>query len=242
MISIKNLLKHESSTDWETQYRQALANVSDPRLQHFYQQGVCPANTPLSETRFVALDFETTGLSPDKDDIISIGLVPFTLNRVYLRQAKHWFVSPNRPLEEDSVKIHGITHSDIIDAPDLSRVLEELLEAIAGSIVVVHYKAIERQFLDKALVQRIGEGILFPVVDTLELETAIQHKAVSGIMNRLKGTKPQSVRLSKSRTRYGLPPYSPHHALVDAIATAELLQAQVAHHFTPETTISEIWS
>lgn len=241
MIEIKKLLKLKNSTDWKQHYDQALTRISDQRLQHFYQQGVCSADTPLSQARFVALDFETTGLSAEKDDIISIGLIPFSLNRIYLRQAKHWIVSPNRPLAEESVVIHGITHSDILNAPDLTRVLEQLLEALAGHIVVAHFKTIEREFLDKSLKERIGEGILFPMVDTMEIETAIQHKQSSGIFNRVMGKKPQSVRLANSRGRYGLPPYAPHHALTDAIATAELLQAQIAHHFSPETPISKIW-
>ncbi len=36
-------------------------------------------------------------------------------------------------------------------------------------------------------------------------------------------------------------PTNPHHALTDALATAELLQAQIAYHFDPDTPISEVW-
>jgi len=39
-----------------------------------------------------------------------------------------------------------------------------------------------------------------------------------------------------------LPRYRLHHALTDALATAELLQAQVAHRFTPDTPLSALWS
>ncbi|HAS3970887.1 TPA: 3'-5' exonuclease, partial [Vibrio cholerae] len=38
-----------------------------------------------------------------------------------------------------------------------------------------------------------------------------------------------------------LPPYSPHHALTDAIATAELFQAQCAYHLPPHTAIQSLW-
>ena len=50
-----------------------------------------------------------------------------------------------------------------------------------------------------------------------------------------------SIRLNASRERYGLPVYQGHHALVDALATAELLQAQISHHYTPETQLKDIW-
>ncbi len=50
-----------------------------------------------------------------------------------------------------------------------------------------------------------------------------------------------AVRLGQSRLRYGLPAYTPHHALTDAIATAELLQAQVAYHFDSKINVSTLW-
>ena len=240
-MNLLNKFYNTSNYDWTQHYKSMLDKVKDERLAQFYQQGVIDESIPLSQLKFVALDFETTGLDPVKDDIISIGLVPFTLNRVYLNQAKHWYVNPNTSLDEESVVIHGITHSDIVDAPDLKRILEQVLESLAGSIVVVHYRRIEREFFDIALKHRIGEGILFPVVDTLEIESRIQKKKNRSFMNWLKGSKPASVRLGTSRKRYGLPPYSPHHALTDAIATAELFQAQVAYHYSPDTPICRIW-
>ena len=42
--------------------------------------------------------------------------------------------------------------------------------------------------------------------------------------------------------RYGLPLYSAHHALTDALACGELLQAQVARHYSGRTLISALWS
>ncbi|MGR5470369.1 3'-5' exonuclease, partial [Vibrio astriarenae] len=106
-----------------------------------------------------------------------------------------------------------------------------VLDALAGKVVVVHYKNIERQFFNNALLNIIGEGIQFPVVDTLDIEYAIQRRECAGWLNKLKGKKPGSVRLGHARERYNLPAYQPHHALTDALATAELLQAQLQHHF-----------
>lgn len=235
------LFKSGNIKDWRGYYQQKADTSRNKLLQSFYKLGITNPETPVSQVKFVALDFETTGLDARKDDIISIGLVPFDLNRIYLRQAQHWIVNPNRPLEEESVVIHGITHSDIVDAPDLTRILEQVLEALSESVVVVHYRVIERAFLNAALKARIGEGILFPLVDTLEMESDIQSREASGFINWLKGTKPKSVRLGASRQRYGLPAYTPHHALTDAIATAELFQAQIAHHYSPETPIAKFW-
>ncbi|EAQ54135.1 3'-5' exonuclease [Vibrio sp. MED222] len=236
-----NKLFRSPAVDWTFKFAQKLERARDERLKQFYSQPLPAPDTPLSEVTFLAVDFETTGLNPNKDGIITIGLVPFTLNRIYLRQAKHWTLRPKQKLEEDSVVIHGITHNDIIDAPDLSEVLDEILESMGGHIPVVHYRRIERDFLDNALKVRLGEGIEFPVLDTLEIESQIQNKLAGGLWNKLKGKKPASVRLGQSRRRYHLPDYTPHHALTDAIATAELLQAQIAHHFSPDMPVKDFW-
>ncbi|NLW04889.1 MAG: 3'-5' exonuclease, partial [Pseudomonadaceae bacterium] len=47
--------------------------------------------------------------------------------------------------------------------------------------------------------------------------------------------------LAACRERYGLPNYHPHDALTDALATAELLQAQIAHHYSPDTPLKKVW-
>lgn len=232
----KNLPKN-----WHAFYQAQSAQVKNELLQKFYRGGLVDFTTPLKDVEFVALDFETTGLNSSKDGIISIGLIPFTLDRIYCNQSRHWLVNPKKPLEEDSVVIHGITHSDLSDAPDLRRILEQVLDALAGKVVVAHYRAIEREFFDRALKERIGEGIIFPMIDTLEIEYDIQKQANRGFFKRLFGRKMSSVRLGASRDRYGLPTYQPHHALVDAIATAELLQAQILHHYSPDMPIESLW-
>ncbi|KII75954.1 3'-5' exonuclease [Vibrio renipiscarius] len=226
---------------WPNKYALKTQRSRSESLTHFYQQGLPEANCPLENVRFLAMDFETTGLNPNTDDIITIGTVPFDLNRIYLNQARHWTVKPRKQLDEHSVVIHGITHSDLIDAPDLSEIYPEVLEQMAGKIMVVHYKRIEREFFDRALQERIQEGIEFPVVDTMAIETRIQQRNYGGLWNKLRGITPQSVRLGRARTRYNLPPYTPHHALTDAIATAELLQAQIAYHYSPNSPIGAIW-
>lgn len=227
-------------SDWPTFFEQQTNIAKDPLLKQFYAEGVVDENTPIKDLNFVALDFETTGLNAEKDDIVSIGLVPFNLNSIYCAQSAHWIVRPKPPLKDESIVIHGITHSDISDAPDLLKILEDVLNHLHNKIVVVHYRPIERNFFDSALKRRIHEGILFPVIDTMQIEGNLQYKKLSWL-KRILGNSIPSVRLANSRERYGLPPYSAHNALIDAIATAELFQAQIAHHFSLQTPIGELW-
>ncbi|MCG9719928.1 3'-5' exonuclease [Shewanella sp. Isolate7] len=237
---LKKLLS-PPSIDWPGKFEQRLKTTEHEGLRQYYMGGLPDPDTPLAEIEFLAMDFETTGLNVDKDDIVSIGTVPFNLRRIFLNRAQHWTVRPREQLAEESVIIHGITHNDILDAPDFSAIFEQVLQQMTGKIMVVHYQEIERRFLERALINRIRQGIEFPVIDTMALETDIQNRQHGGLLNRLKGEKPGSVRLGQSRSRYGLPSYPPHNALTDAIATAELLQAQVAHHFDPSRPIKDFW-
>ena len=237
---IKYLLQ-TPTIDWPGKFRTRLELAAHPALKSYYEKELPAPDTALEDIEFLALDFETTGLDPIKDDIITIGLVPFTLNRIFMNRARHWTVRPRKQLNEESVVIHGITHDDVLNAPDFSEVIPEILDAMSGHIMVVHYQRIEREFLDRALKARFNEGIEFPVIDTMLLESGIQKRICGGLWNKLKGKKKQSVRLGKSRTRYGLPAYTPHHALTDAIATAELLQAQIAYHYDGKQPIRDFW-
>lgn len=231
----------EMQVDWSAVYQQRLEQTKDERLRSFYEAGVVSPDTPISQVSFVAVDFETTGFDPQKDGIVSIGLVPFNLQRIQCQGAKHWIVRPRTVLAEDSVVIHGITHSDIKSAPDFMRVLEHLLKALEGKIVVVHHRGIERPFLDVALQKRINEGILFPVVDTMELEARVHRTKPLSIWQRFRGHSLPSIRLVDSRERYNLPYYRQHNALTDALATAELFLAQVSYRFSKDTPIQELW-
>ena len=236
----KNMMR-APAIDWEKKFEAKQQTSRNDSLKRYYNAGIPSAETNLEDVTFLAMDFETTGLDSDQDDIITIGTVPFNLNRIFINKAHHWTVRPRQQLAEESVIIHGITHSDILDAPDLSEVYDQVLQQMAGKVMVVHYQRIEREFFDRALKDRINEGIEFPVVDTMHLETLYQQRIRGGILNKVLGKKPDSVRLGASRSRYGLPPYTPHHALTDAVATAELLQAQIAHHYERTMKLNQIW-
>ncbi|MCA1743563.1 MAG: 3'-5' exonuclease [Desulfonatronovibrio sp.] len=233
---IRSKIRGNIIKDWQAIMAARKNLARDQRLKDFYDSYYFPPKIPIDQVSYVAIDFETTGLNPETDDIISIGIVPFSLEKIYCAQAAQWLVSPSGELYEQSITFHGITHSDLAKAPGLMQIIKELLGALSGKIIVVHCHQIERGFLNKALMDGLGEGIFFPVIDTMAIESTIQAKTNGGLLNRLRGRKPATVRLSNTRERYGLPEYRLHHALTDALATAELFQAQIAHHFPPRKT------
>ena len=227
--------------NWNARYAQLADDAQNNLLKEFYLSTFSDASVSVKDIPFVALDFETTGLNSKTDDIVSVGLVPFTLARIYCKQSKHWVVQPRRNLSESSIVIHGITHNDVDNAPDFDNIIAPLLDALRSKVIVVHYSAIERGFFNSALLLRLKERIEFMVVDTMELERRAL-KAKQGLIGQIFNTKLGSLRLNDCRKRYSLPVYEGHNALTDALATAELLQAQLRHHYTEETPLCTIWT
>lgn len=227
--------------DWAAYLEERASESTDERLKRFYQANWPAPDTPISEVPMVALDLETTGLDSRRDVIVSIGLVPFTLSRIHSPKARYWVVRPDKPLTSKSITFHRITHSAVANAPALNAMFEELMQCLAGRLVVVHFKQIERHFLNAAAKQIFGDRLLFPVIDTMAIERT--HLQLDRIRwwRRWLGQRRPSLRLNDCRQRYHLPQYEAHHALVDAQATAELLQAQLSYRYSPDTPVSALW-
>ncbi|MGP9799658.1 3'-5' exonuclease [Rheinheimera sp. NSM] len=228
-------------SNWQQYYQQQAEHSQHALLRQFYQAGMVAADTPVRDVPLLALDIETTGLNPASSGIVSIGLLPMDLNQIYASRARQWLLKPRFALSDESVTLHRITHSDIAQAPDLSEVLPQLLALMAGKVVIVHYRGIERPFLHAAMQARLGQGCYFPVIDTMALEARLHRRKTLSLWQQLRGKKPVSIRLADSRLRYGLPSYRPHHAATDALACAELFRAQLAARFSPDTPISQLW-
>ncbi|SDU26517.1 3'-5' exonuclease [Halopseudomonas salegens] len=231
----------KTRTEWPELMAAHAAHASHPALADFYRAFDIAPDTPLSEIPLVALDIETTGLDPTRDAIVSIGLVNCSSQRV--RCAEHWYqVVRPRHLSIDSIPLHRITHAEVRHAPPLTDVLPMLLQHLQGKVALVHYHPIEREFLAHAVKQLLGQALYFPLIDTMQLEARQHPRQSRSWLDRLRGKGPASLRLADCRSRYHLPAYQPHHALTDAIASAELLQAQCSRHVDAGRAVKEFWS
>ncbi|KZN12543.1 3'-5' exonuclease [Marinomonas sp. TW1] len=228
--------KNVSFQDWQANFEQWAEEAPEGALKRYYQAGMIHATTPLKDAPLLALDLETTGLDPKIDEIISLGLIPMTHNAIRCQGARYWMAKPKHDLHAESVTIHEITHAELAQAPRLDSILDEILDTLIQQVVVVHCVSIERQFLLEASLKRYGYPLYFPVLDTMDIERQVQHKPWWKRFG-----KPPSLRLDACRQRYHLPRYKAHHALTDALSSAELLQAQIAYHMDVNADISDYW-
>lgn len=178
------------------------------------------------EVDLLALDLETTGLDPRRDDILSIGYVGIRGNRIDLGSIRHRLVRTARAIPEASAIIHQITDDQAAQGALLDDVLAELLEALAGKVMIAHHATVEKGFLNDACHRVYGVGLTVPVIDTQTL-------AKRTLERRHSAFKASDLRLHALGERYNLPRYSAHNALSDALAAAELFLAQVSHGDSP---------
>lgn len=178
---------------------------------------------PLEEVPLLAIDVETTGLDTERDRVIAVGWVPVDGSTIDLSRAQRRIVGMRMDVG-DSATVHGITDDAIAAGAVPKDVLVELLEALAGRVLLAHHASIEVEFLSAACERVYGAPLVVSCVDTF----ALQHRVLTEGVGAPADPLPGAVRLWASRERYGLPRYRAHEPLTDALACAELYLAQVA--------------
>lgn len=172
----------------------------------------------------LAVDVETTGLSPGKHQLVSIGWVPVTDRAIDLGGAGYYVLKGASV--GDSATVHGVTDDDIAQrGVEPAVALEAFLEAFEGRSLLAHFAQMETGFIGALHKEVRGNKWRLPdkqIVDTLTLERRRMER---------KGTYPrgEDLRLARVRQRFDLPDYGNHNALTDAIACAELYLALTAH-------------
>lgn len=178
----------------------------------------------IASLQLVSLDLETTGLDVKRNRIIAAGWVLVRGDRIIISSAKEVHArDESAESVGQSAVIHGILDSDLAEADTLETLLDQLLPALAGRVIIAHAATIERGFLNALLKQLGGTALPNPFIDTLLLErTLIESRG--GTSNEVQG----QLTLEACRARHGLADHQRHSAAADALATAELFLAQVA--------------
>lgn len=202
--------------------RRLLKKVKSGPFRRYIETPLPSPRQSIEETEFFVLDFETTGLDPKKEAILSAGFTVIRGKHILMRENGHYLVRVRKPLPEESVVIHKITDDRARSGMPLHDLMEILLEKMAGRVLLVHYAGVEKNFLNQACDQIYGYKLPMQIADTLMIEKAKRIRQQQIIHSG-------ALRLFNLRAELGLPRYNAHSALEDAIATAELFLAQVEH-------------
>ena len=184
-------------------------------LKAFYQREPPNANSFIDECHFTSIDFETTGIDPNKDYVLSIGGICLRKGAIDFTTSFHYYVNNSKFIKKDSAVINHITPEQLEQGKEPVTAMIELLDKISGGLVLMHCMYIETNFIKSTLGLRKKDPLPFISLDTMAIERQLHHDA-----------SVEDVRLSAIRERRGFPSYEAHNALVDSLATAEVFLAQ----------------
>ncbi len=125
--------------------------------------------------RFIVLDTETTGLDPDDGHkIIEIGCIEI-VNRSVTDNSFHKYINPEREIDIEASKVHGLTSSNLRDKPKFHQIHDEFIDYIDDSPLIIHNAPFDIGFLKKEF-SYIGKADSFlknEVIDSLKLARKI---------------------------------------------------------------------
>jgi DNA polymerase-3 subunit epsilon len=101
--------------------------------------------------RQIVLDTETTGLSTSQGHrIIEIGCIEMVNRRLTGREF-HRFLNPERDIDDGAVAVHGISRAQLETEPYFRDIVDEFLDFIADSELIIHNADFDVGFLEYEL-------------------------------------------------------------------------------------------
>lgn len=173
-------------------------------------------------SRQLILDTETTGLEPlNGDRIIEIGIIEL-VNRRFTGEKLHVYINPERHIEEESLKVHGITEEFLANMPTFAQIGQVVFDFLQGAELIAHNANFDMGFLQMEFERLQLPNILDNVTVTDSL--AIARKQYAGQRNTLDALVRRLNVGKKDRTFHG--------ALLDAEILAEVYLAMTGGQVT----------
>lgn len=165
--------------------------------------------------RQLIMDTETTGLDASQGDrIIEVGIVEL-VGRKFTGEKLHVYINPERSMDEDAIRIHGISEAFLQDKPKFAQVAQKLFDFMQGAELIAHNAPFDMGFLtmefDKVGLQGFADCV--SVTDSLVIakqQYPGQRNTLDALVKRLNVGK-------QDRTFHG--------ALLDAEILAEVYLA-----------------
>jgi DNA polymerase-3 subunit epsilon len=164
---------------------------------------------------FISLDFETANHS--RVSICAAGLAVFEDG--ILTEAPYWLVRPPKGhgwFDEDFIEVHGLTHLDVLDAPEFPAIANEMVCRLAGDVLVIaHYAAFDIEHLRATLEYFDLPRPVFDYVCTCQLARRVW----PDLPDHKLGTLAAHIGHQ----------FNHHHAQADAEAAGRVLLAMMKH-------------
>ena len=162
---------------------------------------------------FTSLDFETANRS--RVSICAAGLAVFENGQ--LTESPYWLVRPPKPhgwFDEDFIEVHGLTHLEVLDAPEFPAIAKGLVWRLAGNdLVIAHNAHFDIEHLRATLEHFDLPRPVFDYVCTCQLARRVWPELPSHGLNAL------AAHIGHK--------FNHHHAQADAEAAGRVLLAMM---------------
>lgn len=169
------------------------------------------AQSLLNDLAYVVFDTETTGLDPEKDEIVQLAALRVVNGRIVDGEVFETLIDPQRPIPPGATAVHGITPQMVIGAPHIGEAGARFHRFAAGAVLVAHNAPFDMAFLrrhEASICQRFENPILDTVLASAVLFGQNESHSLDALAARFGIVIPEAAR---------------HTALGDAEATAQAL-------------------
>lgn len=166
-------------------------------------------DVPLHELDFTVFDMETSGFSPDKGDrILSIGAVKMK-GTMISNETFYSLLKSELPITNEISMLTKLQDDELQNAPDGKEVLLQFFQYIKSDILVAHHSKHEKAFMQKWSWDLLKLRFVHRIIDT-------------SFLIRLSNPQWKSISLDEVCKECGIEIKNRHHALGDAIMTAQI--------------------
>jgi DNA polymerase III epsilon subunit-like protein len=169
----------------------------------------------MTSSVFWVIDVEGSGSRPPEIvELAMLKLIDFlpTMQR-------HWLVRPHGPIEHAASRIHGITEVDVIGAPAIEDLSDDIVECLNGVPIVGHNVRVDLDVLSRS----VPEWKPHSAIDTLRIAKLLLPGKSSYALDKLGVEFGLDIEAARRTGK------NAHSALYDATLTAllfaELLEA-----------------
>ncbi|MFB5661091.1 exonuclease domain-containing protein [Alteribacillus sp. HJP-4] len=208
-IRLHTYAERESEINYERIIQQ-LGNLDTKALQWYVDNSLTLPGTGVNTINAAFVDVETTGMSPDKDEIVEIGVM---LCRVHKSSGKILEVleeanelnEPSFSIPANVIRVHGITDEDVAGKKMDTAKFDQLFSS--ADLIIAHNVSFDRGFIERC----------FP-----STKTTPWHCSVQGV--RWKSYGFPTRKLLYLCKAHKIAQSQNHRALDDVKLTVELLQ------------------
>ena len=172
---------------------------------------------PVSESRCVVVDVETSGLSLQEDKLISIGAVAMVNGKVSLGDSFYVVLQQQSASAKGNILLHGIGTTEQLEGEPPADALLDFLEYLGKAPLIAFHVTFDETMIRRAIRDYLGFSFKHPWLDLAYVMPSLNPPLAK-----------KYHALDDWIGHFGIRIDVRHNALADALATAQLFQVALA--------------